>query len=50
MTLKNMETELNQGYMVKPSGIMHWLWKGVRGGVKGEGNKMIHVTMGKYSK
>ena len=35
--------------MVKPSGIMHWLWE-VGGGFEGEGKKMIHVTMGKYSK
>ena len=49
VTLKNMEAELDQGYMVKPSGILHWLWEG-GGEFKGEGKKMIHVTMGKYSK
>ena len=35
--------------MAKPSGIMHWLWEG-GGGFEGVGKKMIHVTMGKYSK
>ena len=34
--------------MVKPSGIVHWLWEGA--GIEREEKKMIHVTMGKYFK
>ena len=35
--------------MVKPSGIVCWLWEGGRG-LGREGKNMNHVTMGKYSK
>ena len=35
--------------MVKPSGVLCQLWEGDMG-FEGEGKKMIHATMGKYSK
>ena len=41
-TLKNMETDLDQRYMVKPSGIMHWQWEGGVGGRGKENDSCNH--------